>query len=109
MSDLPLWKVTRSRGRWYVDFLEDSLLRYVGDQYFVKPFSTTHAAICAREVKPSFPRILLTCTSAVRSLTTRRSAISRLVFPWAINAATSRSSGVKPPNACLATSRGSGG
>ena len=39
------------------------------------------AYLVMRRVGTSFPRILLTCTSAVRSLTTRAAAISRLLLP----------------------------
>src|SRR5262249_1335491 len=45
------------------------------------PFSTTHAAICVREAKPSLPRILVTCDSTVRSLTINSSAMARLDLP----------------------------
>src|SRR5579859_6065835 len=70
--------------------------------WWLNPFSSAQAAICLREVKPSFNRILLTCVSMVRSLSTKASAISRLDFSCAIRAAISRSRSVSPPYVCLA-------
>ena len=58
-------------------------------------FATTQAAICARERKPSLPRICSTWLSAVRSEIKSRAAISRLVSPWATRSATSRSRRVR--------------
>src|SRR2546426_562354 len=73
------------------------------------PFSLAHTAICAREVKPNLDSMFSMCFSIVRVLTTRISAISRLAFPCAINAATSRSRSVSPPKASLAARRGESG
>src|SRR6266567_6742702 len=67
----------------------------------VRPFSVAQDAICAREVNPSFEKILLICASTVRTPTTRVPAISRFDFPCAMSAATSRSRSVKPLNASL--------
>ena len=45
------------------------------------PTSTAHTAIREREGAPNFERIVLTCVSTVRWLTTSVSAISRFVLP----------------------------
>ena len=50
---------------------------------------TTHAAIMAREVKPSLRRMFSTCPCAVRTEMTSRSAISGFERPSATNPATS--------------------
>ena len=66
-------------------------------------------AICARVLKLSFVSMLLTWDSMVRSLSTRRSAIARLVWPAAMRTAISRSRVVSPwgPRASLRTVRAS--
>src|SRR5262249_52531564 len=57
-------------------------------------------ATWVRDLKPSLPRMCFTWTSAVPSLMTRSSAISRLLLPWATNAATSRSRVVSGSTDC---------
>src|SRR5215469_13915374 len=61
------------------------------------PTSTAHAAIREREGTANFDKIVLTCVSTVRWLTTSVSAISRFVLPCAMSTATSRSRVVSPP------------
>lgn len=53
--------------------------------------SVTHTAICAREAKPSLPRIRWTCPSAVRVEMTSAAAICLLPCPAATSSATSHS------------------
>src|SRR5260370_28830194 len=75
------WKRGPCHGRKYLDWRNQHVAfwgkRVRSQRGAISPFSTAQAAICARVVKPNFPRILLTCTSAVRSLSTRQVAISR--------------------------------
>jgi len=57
-----------------------------GDQV-ISRFSTTHAAICARELNPSLVRMCSTWASAVRCETTNCPAMSLLVRPAATSSA----------------------
>src|SRR6266511_702740 len=61
------------------------------------PVPTAQAAISARELIPSFPRMLETCTEAVLVEMNRRLATSPLLRPSATSWATSRSLGVSGP------------
>jgi predicted MFS family arabinose efflux permease len=59
-----------------------------------RPWSAAHAATWARLETPSLSKICWTWLSAVRGAITSRSAICRLVKPWAIRTATSCSRSV---------------
>ena len=76
------------------------------------PWWTAQAAISARERGLSLSRMCEAWVSAVLRLITSRSAISRLVSPWAIREATSTSRSESPPGrladrapACAANAR----
>ena len=73
--------------------------RLAGDGYrraAVRPAarSKAYAVAAARDETPSLPKMLLTCRSTVRSLSTSFSAIARLVAPVATSRSTSSSRGL---------------
>src|SRR5215207_8578012 len=68
------------------------------ESFSLKPFSIIQVAICTRESNPSLLRMRVAYVSTVFAPTVIAFAISRLDLPCAINAATSRSRSVNPPN-----------
>ena len=55
------------------------------------------AAICARDLKPSFVMMLATCLATVAGLITSSAPMALLLSPLAMSAAISSSRGVSPP------------
>jgi hypothetical protein len=73
----------------------------------VSPRSVAHAETCERDLKPSLLSTCFTCTSAVASVITSVSAISRLLRPDPSSAATCSSRLVSPcsPRPSIVTDR----